>query len=109
MTSPTLLVSVEGAVARLTLNRPEVRNAIDREMVAAMHRALDELDARQDVAALVLCGAGGRAFAGGADIAQLRERRSAEALLAINARLFQRVEEFPVPTVAAITGFALGG
>lgn len=104
-----LLVTVDGGVASVVLNRPEVRNAIDKAMVDDLHAALDELAARDDVAALVLSGAGGKAFAAGADIAQLRERKSREALLAINARLFQKVEEFPAPTIAAITGWCLGG
>jgi len=109
MTFTSIVVSVDAGVASIVLNRPDVRNAIDKAMIDDLHRALDELAARDDVAALVLSGAGGKAFAGGADIAQLRERRSAEALQAINARLFLRVEEFPVPAIAAVTGFALGG
>ncbi len=109
MSYANLLVDVQGGIASVTLNRPEVRNAIDQGMVDDLHRALDELAPRDDVSALVLSGAGGKAFAAGADIAQLRERKSAQALLAINARLFQKVEEFPVPTIAAITGYALGG
>jgi len=109
MTYKSILVSVVGGIADIVLNRPDVRNAIDKAMIDELHRALDELGARDDLSAVVLSGAGGKAFAGGADIGQLRARRSAEALMAINARLFQRVEEFPVPTIAAITGFALGG
>ncbi len=104
-----LLVEVTGRVATLTLNRPEVRNAINLALVDALHAALDDLERRDDVAALVLKGAGGKAFASGADIAELRERRRADALEAINGRVFARVERFPRPTVAAITGFALGG
>ncbi len=104
-----ILVSVEGNVASVVLNRPEVRNAIDKAMIDDLHGALDELAARDDVTVLVLSGAGGKAFAAGADIAQLRERKSREALLAINARLFQKLEEFPQPTIAAIQGFCLGG
>jgi enoyl-CoA hydratase len=109
MTYTNLLVSVADGVADVVLNRPEVRNAIDKAMIDDLHRALDDLGARDDVAAVVLSGAGGKAFAGGADIGQLRARKSAEALMAINARLFHRLEEFPLPTVAAITGYALGG
>jgi enoyl-CoA hydratase len=78
-------------------------------MVGDLHAALDELAARDDVSVLVLSGAGGKAFAAGADIAQLRERRSGEALCAINSRLFQKLEDFPMPTIAAITGWCLGG
>jgi len=109
MSFTSIVVSADAGVASVVLNRPEVRNAIDKAMIDDLHRALDELAARDDVTVLVLSGAGGKAFAGGADIAQLRDRRSAEALQAINARLFQRVEEFPLPTIAAVTGYALGG
>jgi enoyl-CoA hydratase len=109
MSFTSIVVSADAGVASVVLNRPEVRNAIDKAMIDDLHRALDELAARDDITVLILSGAGGKAFAGGADIAQLRDRRSAEALQAINARLFQRVEEFPVPTIAAITGYALGG
>ncbi|MCC6738776.1 MAG: enoyl-CoA hydratase/isomerase family protein [Planctomycetia bacterium] len=109
MTHSTLLVSVEGGIASVVLNRPEVRNAIDKAMIDDLHAALDDLAAREDVNVLVLSGAGAKAFAAGADISQLRERKSREALLAINARLFQKLEEFPMPTIAAVTGWCLGG
>jgi enoyl-CoA hydratase len=109
MTYATIRVGVEGGIADVVLDRPEARNAIDKTMIDDLHRALDDLGAREDVAVVVLSGAGGKAFAAGADIAQLRERTSLEALQAINARLFQRVEEFPAPTIAAVTGWCLGG
>ena len=109
MTYTSIRVSVADGIASVVLDRPESRNAIDRAMVDDLHAALDALAADETVSAVVLSGAGGKAFAAGADIAQLRERKSREALQAINARLFQRVEEFPQPTIAAITGFCLGG
>jgi enoyl-CoA hydratase len=93
----------------VVLDRPEVRNAINRRMVEEMHAALEALEAREDVRGLVLTSSGGRAFASGADIAELRERRRTDALQGINARLFARVEGFPRPTVAAIVGWCLGG
>ena len=96
-------------VATLSLARPEVRNAINLEMVEEVTAALDELGRDESVRALVLRGEGGKAFAGGADIAELRARRSPDALRAINATMFQRIEDFPRPTIAAITGWALGG
>jgi enoyl-CoA hydratase len=106
----TIRVDVrDGGVAVLTLNRPEVRNAIDLQMVEEMHDALTALAPRDDVAALVITGAGEKAFAAGADIAELLERTRKDALLAINSALFKRVEEFPRPTIAAVRGFALGG
>jgi enoyl-CoA hydratase len=98
-----------GRTARITLDRPDVRNAIDRKMVDEIHEALSDLERRDDVHALVFAGAGGKAFASGADIAELRERRRADALEGTNGGLFARIERFPRPTVAAIVGFALGG
>lgn len=96
-------------VALVTLNAPEKRNAIDFEMVQSMHHHLDVLEKREDLAAVVLTGAGDKAFAAGADIAQLRERKAHDALRAINSALFKRVEDFRVPVIAAIKGYALGG
>lgn len=106
--SRILLAEAEG-IATVTLNRPEVRNAIDKETIAELHLALDRLADEDKIGALILTGAGGKAFAAGADIAQLRERRRPDALKAINSTLFRKLEEFPWPTIAAIQGFALGG
>ncbi len=96
-------------IAVITLNAPERRNAIDREMVESLHADLDALQSDPELAAVVLTGAGDKAFAAGADIAQLEQRRAPDALRAINSTLFERVEEFPVPMLAAIRGWCLGG
>ena len=104
-----MLLERRGDVALLTLNAPERRNAIDLAMVQGLHHALDQLEGDPNLAALVLTGAGDKAFAAGADIAQLRQRKAAQALAAINSVIFKRIEDFPVPTIAAIKGFALGG
>ncbi len=103
------LARADDGVATLTLHRPEVRNAINLRLVEEVTAALATLAADEGVRALVLTGAGGKAFAGGADIRELRDRRGEQALLAINATMFQRVEDFPRPVIAAIEGFALGG
>jgi enoyl-CoA hydratase len=108
MAANNLVFEREGALATITLNRPEVRNALDRAMIADLHAALDDAIA-SDVHALVLTGAGGKAFAAGADIREMRERTKLDAFAAINSGLFRRVEELPFPTIAAISGFALGG
>ena len=107
--SEPLLVERRGPVALLTLNAPERRNAIDLAIVEALHATLDALRDDDDVGAVVLTGAGDKAFAAGADIAQLRERKARDALAAINSAAFQKVEDFPRPVIAAIRGFALGG
>lgn len=108
-TDPLLIAELADGVATLTLNRPHKLNSLDQAMVDALHAALDLYAADPQVRALVLTGAGEKAFAAGADVAQLRERRAADALLAINAGLFEKLARFPVPTIAAVRGFALGG
>lgn len=89
-----------------TLDRPAVRNAIDQELIDRLHALCTELEA--DPRVLIVTGAGG-VFAAGADIAQLRERRAADALEGINTRAFERVRALPMPVIAAIDGYALGG
>jgi enoyl-CoA hydratase len=89
-----------------TLNRPEKRNAIDHATIDALHQLCAELEVNPRI--LILTGAGG-VFASGADIAQLRDRRAADALAGINANAFVRVNELPMPVIAAIDGYALGG
>ena len=106
---PTLRTKVEGGIVHLELHRPEVRNALNLEMVQELHAALDDLTVREDVRVVVFSGAGGKAFASGADISELRERTHREAFQAINGTLFQRIEDFVHPTIAAIEGYALGG
>lgn len=88
------------------LNRPETRNAINQNMVDELHAVCEELEQQPRV--LILSGAGGT-FASGADIAELRERRRADALQGINSRLFLRIARLPLPVIAAVDGWALGG
>ncbi|HLQ36403.1 MAG TPA: enoyl-CoA hydratase-related protein [Planctomycetota bacterium] len=107
--APRVLTERRGDTLIVTLNAPERRNAIDQQMVDALHRVLDQYGPDASLAALVLTGAGDQAFAAGADIAQLRQRTGRDALAAINSTIFNRIEEFPAPVIAAIKGFALGG
>lgn len=99
----------DAAIALITLDRPEVRNAIDRQMIDDLSSALDEIDGDDSLRALVITGAGERSFAAGADIAELKERGVQDALRRINAGLFRRIEEQRLPAIAAIRGYALGG
>jgi enoyl-CoA hydratase len=104
-----LLERGDDGVAVLTFNRPEVRNALNQQMVDDIRHALGSLAADPELSVLILAGAGGKAFIGGADIAELRDRDAEAALRRINSELFREVERFPAPTIAAIQGFALGG
>lgn len=92
--------------ASVVLNRPQVRNAIDAEMVASLHRVCDVLE-RSPVPLLITGGT--EIFAAGADISQLRERTSLDALAGINSGIFIRIAQLPMPTIAAVAGYALGG
>lgn len=88
------------------LARPEVRNAIDHQMVTELHAVCDLLETSPRV--LLLTGKGGN-FAAGADISQLRERRRDDALRGINSALFDRIYKLPMPVIGLLDGFALGG
>ncbi|MFJ6028519.1 enoyl-CoA hydratase/isomerase family protein [Pseudarthrobacter sp. NPDC092424] len=88
------------------LNRPQVRNAIDQQMVDELHTVCAALE--QDPKVLVIAGVEG-VFASGADIAQLRERRRDDALQGINSTIFVRIAKLPMPVIAALDGYCLGG
>src|SRR5512135_3013345 len=102
--APRVRVDVTDRIAVVTIDRPEARNAIDRQTTVELKAALDDLGAREDVRVLILTGAGGKAFVSGADIAELKARRRGDALRGINAALFRQLEDFPWPTIAAIQG-----
>lgn len=108
---PTLLLDVADGVATVTLNRPQALNAINRALAAALSNACRELRERDDVRVVVLAGAGERAFCAGAD---LRERggmtaaeRSAHRAVIENAA--EDLANLPMPTIAAVRGYALAG
>jgi enoyl-CoA hydratase len=90
----------------VTLDRPQQRNAINAAMIADLHEVCFHIE--RDPKPLLLVGRGDH-FAGGADIVELRERRREEALAGINRNLFDRIARLPLPTVAAVSGYALGG
>jgi len=106
----TVLLSLDDeGLAVCTFNRPEVRNALNGEMVADIRTVMGRLAETDGLRVLVFTGAGGKAFVSGADIAELKERRRADALRRINTQLFREIEAFPWPTIAAIEGWVLGG
>ncbi len=99
--------------ACITLNRPQVRNALSPELVTHFHTALDQVQERDDVAALIITGEG-TAFCGGADLKVLREiaAQTVEQAHQDSQNLmnfFRRIYEFPKPVIAAVNGPAIGG
>lgn len=107
----TVLVERAGAIATVTLNRPAARNALSRQLAAELLGALGALAREGQVRALILTGAGDRAFCAGADLVE-RRRMTPEGLTAhteaINA-VCDALADFPAPTIAAIRGYALAG
>ncbi|WP_426227610.1 enoyl-CoA hydratase/isomerase family protein [Pseudarthrobacter sp. DSP2-3-2b1] len=102
----TLLVEERADRVVVLLNRPDVRNAIDQRMVDELHQVCAELEQHPKV--LIIAGTDG-VFASGADIAQLRERRRDDALQGINSTIFVRIAKLPMPVIAALDGYCLGG
>jgi enoyl-CoA hydratase len=111
MSWENVLWSVEDGVGLLTFNRPKVLNALDKRTFAELWEVLDEVERSPDVRALVLTGAGDKAFVAGADVGAmavmtpLAARQFAES----GHALLGRLEALPIVTVAAVNGFALGG
>jgi enoyl-CoA hydratase len=105
-----LLLSVQDRIATLTVNRPDKLNALNSALIGELGSAMDELQAREDVAGIILTGAG-RAFVAGADISELTAVSALEGkrLARRGQEIFRQFEISPKPTIAAVNGFALGG
>ncbi len=108
----TTTFAIDGAIAILTLNRPEARNAMTWEMYDALVAACDRVDADAALRVFILRGAGGKAFVAGTDISQFQSFRTREDALAYEQRLdttLDRLERVTKPTIAQIEGVAAGG
>ena len=99
-----------GAVSLLTLDRPDALNALSPALFEAFGEALSTIEADDSVRALVVTGAG-RAFVAGADISEMTTMTplEAERFSGVAHAIFERLESLPIPTIAAVNGFALGG
>jgi enoyl-CoA hydratase len=107
-----LLYEVRDGIGFATLNRPKARNALTFPMYERLAALCSEIAADNSVRALVITGAGDRAFAAGTDISQFRDFRTAEDALAYESRVDRvlvAIEECPKPTIAAIAGACTGG
>ncbi|MDN5632053.1 MULTISPECIES: enoyl-CoA hydratase/isomerase family protein [Kocuria] len=107
--SDVLTVEVADGIALVTVNRPEVRNAINATVLQALTRTLEELAADDAVQVLIFTGAGDKAFVAGADINELAVRTPRDGLKATMQGVYEKVEQFPKPTIAAVNGYAFGG
>ena len=103
-------LTMDGAIARLTLERPEALNALNRDVAAALEDSLGRLESARDVSVVVLSGRG-RAFCAGNDIAEMPalSTTEAEALSQRWQAIIDRFARLPQVTIAAVRGYALGG
>ena len=103
-------IEEKGDVGVLRINRPEAMNALNGEVLSQLDRILKTLDLGR-LRCLIVTGAGEKAFVAGADIAQMSglTKAEGEAFGEQGNNVFRRLETLPIPTIAAVNGFALGG
>jgi enoyl-CoA hydratase len=107
----TLSFDVRDRVATVTVNRPDKLNALNDATIAELGAAFGEVASRDDVAGVIVTGAGTRAFVAGADIAELATQGAFDgrARARLGQMVFARIEQSAKPVIAAVNGFALGG
>ncbi len=105
-----ILYEVTGQVGVITINRPKALNALNSQVLEELDAALDAVDLEQ-VRCLILTGAGEKSFVAGADIGEMSTLTKAEgeAFGKKGNDVFLKLESFPIPVIAAVNGFALGG
>jgi enoyl-CoA hydratase/carnithine racemase len=107
--SEVVTLEVQGRLGIVTIDRPEARNALNFAVLDGIEDALNRFRDDPEVGLVIFTGAGEKAFAAGADITQLTDYTVVDGLNARLQRLFDEVEAFPKPTIAAVNGYALGG
>lgn len=111
MSYETILLATAGPVATVTINRPEALNALNSKVFAELHEVFDRIAEDRQIRAVVLKGAGEKAFVAGADIREMAgmSRQQAEARSRNGMRLYDRMRHLPQPIIASVQGYALGG
>ena len=111
MAFDNLSIERDGQVAIVTINRPDVLNALDTATLSELHSVLHDLRADESIRAIVITGAGEKSFVAGADITELarQDPSAAREYARAGQRVFDLIEQLGKPVVAAINGYALGG
>ena len=106
-----VLLEKKGNIAVATINRPKALNALNSDVLTDLNELVDVVTADAEIRALVITGSGEKAFVAGADIGEMSTLTPAEgeAFGKHGNDVFRRIETLPIPTIAAINGFALGG
>ena len=111
MTYDNIIFQVEDGISTITFNRPETLNALNSELLKEFSHSLDEIAANEDIRVLILTGAGEKSFVAGADITELATFNALQAKRFSERGhfLLNKLQELPIPVIAAVNGFALGG
>ncbi|MDP2271151.1 MAG: enoyl-CoA hydratase-related protein [Archangium sp.] len=104
-------LELDGAIAVITIDRPKALNALNRQVLTELSEAIGQVAENKTTRALILTGGGEKAFVAGADIAEMAGLSQAEstAFAELGHRVLDSLEHLPVPVIAAVNGFALGG
>jgi len=111
MSYETVLFEEQNGIATLTFNRPKSLNAINSQLIKEVSAILDEIAENEDIRVLVLTGAGEKAFVAGADITEIATLNPVQArhFSKQGHRVMDKLQNLPIPVIAAVNGFALGG
>lgn len=109
MTYETILVTTEGRVGTITLNRPKALNALNSQVMREVTTAAAEFDADPGIGAIIITGSGEKAFAAGADIKEMADLSFGDVFAADFFALWGNFAATRTPTIAAVAGYALGG
>ena len=106
-----ILLEKKGLIAVATINRPKALNALNSEVLTDLDELVSAVKADADIRALVITGSGEKAFVAGADIGEMSTltKEGGEAFGKHGNDVFRAIETLPIPTIAAVNGFALGG
>ena len=106
-----ILLEKKGLIAVATINRPKALNALNSEVLTDLDELVSAVKADADIRALVITGSGEKAFVAGADIGEMSTltKEGGEAFGKHGNNVFRAIETLPIPTIAAVNGFALGG
>jgi enoyl-CoA hydratase len=111
MSFENILFTMENNIALIQFNRPKALNALNNALFDELDQALDQVAANPEIRVLVLTGAGGKAFVAGADIVELSRMTPLQAkyFSRKGQKVFAKIEDLPIPAIAAVNGYALGG
>jgi enoyl-CoA hydratase len=112
MEAPDIIVKIENSIALFTLNRPQQLNALNQQLIDNLNQEFEKIKTNKNIKSIIITGSGGKAFVAGADIkefANFSKEEGGNLAKDGQKKLFDLIQNFPKPIIAAINGFALGG